>query len=60
MTDDKPLKRQMPLPGARSGKARSDAMVRVDHAGEFGVLCFIKTRGQNTHIIKLHGHDATL
>jgi len=37
-TFDKPLKRQMPLPGARSQKARSDAMVRVDHAGEFGAV----------------------
>jgi len=38
MTSDKPLIRPMPLPGARSAKARSDAMVRVDHAGEFGAV----------------------
>lgn len=40
MTDaqEKPLKRQMPLPGARSEKRRRDAMVRVDHAGEFGAV----------------------
>jgi len=37
-TDEKPIKRQMPLPGARSEKARGDAMVRVDHAGEFGAV----------------------
>lgn len=39
MTDtDKPLKRPMPRPGARSEKQRRDAMVRVDHAGEFGAV----------------------
>ncbi len=37
-TDDRPIKRQMPLPGARSEKARRAAMVRVDHAGEFGAV----------------------
>jgi ubiquinone biosynthesis monooxygenase Coq7 len=37
-TDDKPLKRPMPLPGARSETARREAMVRVDHAGEFGAV----------------------
>jgi len=34
----KPLKRQMPMPGARTEKRRRDAMVRVDHAGEFGAV----------------------
>jgi len=40
MTDasEKPIKRQMPLPGARSEEARRAAMVRVDHAGEFGAV----------------------
>jgi len=37
-TDEKPIKRQMPLPGAGSEKARMAAMVRVDHAGEFGAV----------------------
>ncbi len=37
-TNDKPLKRPMPLPGARSEKSRRNAMVRVDHAGEFGAV----------------------
>ncbi len=37
-TRDKPIKRQMPLPGARSEERRAHAMVRVDHAGEFGAV----------------------
>lgn len=37
-SQEKPIKRQMPLPGARSEKVRNDAMVRVDHAGEFGAV----------------------
>jgi len=37
-TDEKPIKRQMPLPGADSEMARMAAMVRVDHAGEFGAV----------------------
>jgi ubiquinone biosynthesis monooxygenase Coq7 len=37
-TDEKPIKRQMPLPGARSEDTRRKAMVRVDHAGEFGAV----------------------
>ena len=38
MTEDKPIKREMPRPGAMSEKQRRDAMVRVDHAGEFGAV----------------------
>jgi len=37
-TDDKPIKRPMPLPGAGSERRRRNAMVRVDHAGEFGAV----------------------
>lgn len=37
-TNDKPIKRPMPLPGARSERRRRNAMVRVDHAGEFGAV----------------------
>lgn len=37
-TNDKPIKRPMPLPGARSERRHRDAMVRVDHAGEFGAV----------------------
>lgn len=35
---DKPIKRSMPLPGAGSERRRRNAMVRVDHAGEFGAV----------------------
>lgn len=37
-TDQKPIKRPMPLPGARSEVTRAASMVRVDHAGEFGAV----------------------
>ncbi len=37
MTADQ-LRKRVSLPGASSGKARRAAMVRVDHAGEFGAV----------------------
>lgn len=35
---DQPRSRRMPLPGARSEETRRKAMVRVDHAGEYGAV----------------------
>lgn len=35
---ERPFRRPMALPGAPDGKARNDAMLRVDHAGEVGAV----------------------